>query len=143
MATSAEAKDGSPSLMSEERSGFTVRDGRHFQADGSARPDVVEERGPAPAQPATGETKPEVDFSSFIVSLAAQASALMLGGQAAGQGAAEAAPDLEGARQLISILEMLDDKTQGRRSTEESRLLEGLLFQLRMEYLRQSQRGGR
>jgi hypothetical protein len=36
---------------------------------------------------------------------------------------------------MIAILEMLRDKTQGRRSSEEDEVLESILYQLRMAYL--------
>jgi hypothetical protein len=125
--------------MSEDKTGFTVLDSRHFDAEG--RPRVSDADAPA-SEPAMAEVN--VDFPSFLVSLAAQASALMLGRQAAGgESAASVPPDLEGARRVISILEMLEDKTRGRRTDEESRLLDGLLFQLRLEYVRQREEGAR
>lgn len=49
--------------------------------------------------------------------------------------------DLEGARHIISVLEMLKDKTEGRRSAEEDRLLEGLLYELRVAWVSRSRAG--
>ena len=49
---------------------------------------------------------------------------------------------LDGARSLISILEMLRDKTEGRRTAEEEKVLEGLLFELRMAYVEKTREGG-
>ncbi len=51
---------------------------------------------------------------------------------------AEGAPPreaLQDARALISILEMLKDKTEGRRTPDEDRILEGVLYELRLGYL--------
>ena len=42
---------------------------------------------------------------------------------------------LAGARQIVAILEMLKDKTEGRRTANEDALLAELLFQLRMAYV--------
>ena len=42
---------------------------------------------------------------------------------------------LAGARQIVAILEMLKDKTEGRRTADEDALLAELLFQLRMAYV--------
>jgi hypothetical protein len=42
---------------------------------------------------------------------------------------------LEDARALISILEMLKDKTEGRRTPDEDRILDGVLYELRLGYL--------
>lgn len=155
--------------MSEKDKPFTVNDRRHFTPDGRAReeqPDVPEAgqasaEAPPPAHGRSGEPPPPtgepphgqagerpprrpgstgalapVDFASFVLSLGAQAG-MMLGAEPGADGAAEA---LEGARQLISILEMLQGKTEGRRSEEESRILEDLLFQLRLAYVERVKR---
>ncbi len=50
--------------------------------------------------------------------------------------------DLPQAKQVIDILVVLKDKTSGNLSTEESRLLEDLLFDLRMHYLEAIKRAG-
>jgi len=125
--------------MSEESKGFTVNDRRHFTADGFPR-DVRDEPTPLP-RPEPGEEPPplpNVDFGSFLISLAGQASVLLgLGAE----GEKDARVDLAGARQIISILEMLKEKTEGRRSAEEDRLLEGLLYELRIAWVSRSQAG--
>lgn len=43
--------------------------------------------------------------------------------------------DLAQARVSIDIVEMLHDRTQGRRSREESEFLDKVLFELRMNYI--------
>lgn len=139
---------GGPPLieMSEQSKGFTVNDRRHFTADGSPREEreekAREEKAPSPepeAQTAPPPFAEKVDFGSFVISLAGQASVLLgldVGGEAKPQ------LDLAGARQLISILEMLKDKTEGRRSAEEDRLLEGLLYELRTAWVSRSRASG-
>jgi hypothetical protein len=47
----------------------------------------------------------------------------------------DAGQALESARSIISILEMLKGKTEGRRTSQEDALLDGLLFELRMRYV--------
>jgi hypothetical protein len=62
-----------------------------------------------------------------------------------GQGLPEDADPREavdGARSIISILEMLRDKTDGRRTKQEDEVIEGLLFELRMAYVEKSRAGG-
>jgi len=142
--------------MSEREKPFTVNDRRHFGPDGRAREEQPEApaegpgsaasptpAGPAapdPAPPAPGPAPPPaagpVDFARFVLSLGAQAG-MMLADEPGGEAEADA---LEGARQIISILEMLQDKTEGRRTGEESRILEDLLFQLRMAYVARAKR---
>ncbi len=51
-------------------------------------------------------------------------------------------PDLPQAKQVIDILDVLKDKTSGNLSAEESRLLEDLLFDLRMRYLEAMKQAG-
>jgi hypothetical protein len=113
--------------MSDEKAGFTVTDRRHFAPDGKPRP----EGDPTPvAEP----PRDAIDFVQFVVSLAAQASVL-LRAPTAEPSETLPPPDREGARQIISILEMLKDKTEGRRTPEEERVLEEILFQLRLAYV--------
>jgi hypothetical protein len=140
---------------------FTVNDRRHFTADGEARGTPAEHAssgrgggaGEVPAEPAASREAPQpaasrevprhpggpVDFGSFLVSLGAQAGALLSGAGADEGMSAEDA--LAHAQQIVSILEMLQDKTQGRRTPDEDRLLEELLFQLRMAYVQKKQGG--
>jgi hypothetical protein len=139
--------------MSDEKKPFKVSDRRHFTVEGEAREDAPEERQepepqPEPASasqaassakdsPKSPETAPgsrhDVDFGSFIISMAAQAGALLEGIPESEGGPAK--PDLEGARSIISVLEMLRDKTQGRRTPEEDRIVEAVLYELRMGYV--------
>ncbi len=77
----------------------------------------------------------EIDFISFIMSLAT--SALMHLGEHE-EGVAAAPIDLPLAKQTIDILGMLREKTRGNLTAEEGRVLEGLLYDLRMRYLKQS-----
>ena len=127
--------------MSEESKGFTVNDRRHFTADGSPRAPGKEKPTAVPGSDAEAvQPSPlpaSADFASFLLSLAGQASAL-LGLDAEGE---KPPVDLEGARHIISVLEMLKDKTEGRRSAEEDRLLEGLLYELRIAWVSRSRAG--
>src|SRR5262245_13261614 len=135
--------------MSDRDKPFTVSDRRHFTPDGQPRSDEVRPSAPPAAQtrveePPVTRTAPstgaEADFSGFVVSLAGQAAALM-----AGEGLPEGSTKeegLEGARSIIAILEMLKDKTEGRRTAAEDELLEGLLFELRMGYVAKARVSG-
>jgi hypothetical protein len=130
--------------MSETEKPFTVSDRRHFAPDGRPRAagDAVTDAAPAEANrprdeardpsPRAAPAAPAVaDFSQFLLSLGAQAGVL-LSGERAETGRAEA---LQGAQSIIAILEMLKEKTEGRRSSSEEALLADLLFQLRLAYV--------
>jgi hypothetical protein len=156
--------------MSETEKPFTVNDRRHFTADGRPREEAAPEvsgespgeKAPPPPGPNSAAASKErqsvqtpepspgktggasavgpADFSQFLLSLGAQASILL-----SGQGLPEDADPkeaLEGARSIVSILEMLRDKTAGRRTRQEDEVLEGLLFELRMAYVNRSRAGG-
>jgi hypothetical protein len=125
--------------MTEETKPFTVSDRRHFTPEGSVRdeaPPETAEKGKT-SQPKAGspgaadEMDVPVDFSSFLLSLGAQAAELL-----AGAGEADDRPRLlREARSIISILEMLKEKTEGRRTDEEERVVQALLYELRMSYV--------
>ena len=86
------------------------------------------------SQQATG-TRP-LDFSTFLLSLGT--SALVQLGEAPAPGMGGIEQDLEGARQTIDILGMLDTKTAGNRTDAESNLLRNLLRDLRLRYVQAS-----
>ncbi len=74
------------------------------------------------------------------MSLGAQAGLLLSGeGRPEGMGTAEA---LEGVQSIVAILEMLKDKTEGRRTSAEDALLDDLLFQLRMAFVEAARGAG-
>jgi hypothetical protein len=133
--------------MSQTEKSFTVSDRRHFTPDGRPRDDADE--GPArqgPADPATpGVSAPRspgapADFSQFLATLAAQAG-MLLSGEGLPEGA-DRGEALEGARSVIAILDMLKEKTEGRRTSAEEALLDEILFQLRMAYVERARAGG-
>lgn len=77
----------------------------------------------------------EIDFMSFVMSLAT--SALMhLGEHDEG---VEARPvDLPLAKQTIDVIGMLREKTRGNLNPDEERVVEGVLYDLRMRFLKAS-----
>jgi hypothetical protein len=141
---------------------FTVNDRRHFTPEGQprqedlpeeaarpsaepepspARPDPAPARpDPAPARPRAAGTPPKADLASFVISLATQGT-FLLDGRGLPEGASPE-EGLYGAQSIISILEMLQDKTEGRRTPEETGLLESLLYELRMAYVAKARVSG-
>lgn len=110
----------------QEGRGFTVIDRRAGSDEAPASPDAASE----PAGPPPG-----VDFSSLCLSLAS--SALYHLGVAVLPESEEGIPqiDLPVARQTIDTLEMLELKTKGNLDADEARLLESMLYELRMHYV--------
>lgn len=81
---------------------------------------------------------PKVDFSTFVLSLATaalyQLGALPQQGADAA-GAESVAPDPLVAQQTLETLEMLREKTLGNLSEEERKLIDSLLYDLRLRFV--------
>jgi hypothetical protein len=78
---------------------------------------------------------PKIDLTTFFLSIS---SAAFMGLGIVPAGFAEgAAPkvDLNLAQQNIELLELMQEKTKGNRTSEEERLLEQLLFETRMRFV--------
>ena len=78
-----------------------------------------------------------IDFTNFILSLASSVQIQM--GIVPHPETNKTEMNLPGAKQTINILELLQEKTKGNLTDEEHKLLEGLLFDLRMRYVTLSQ----
>src|SRR5688572_14808267 len=74
-----------------------------------------------------------VDFSTHILSLASTAL-IALGKMPAPDGVQQAL-DLETARHLIDVLGMLEQKTKGNLDEAETKLLQSLIYDLRVAYV--------
>lgn len=81
----------------------------------------------------TGITLPKVDFSTFLLSLAS--SALVQLGEVPDPSTGKSELNLELAKHSIDIVCMLQDKIKNGLDPEETRLLEGILYELRMKYV--------
>lgn len=89
-------------------------------------------------QDMSGDDEP-VAFTSFIMSLATQV--LVQLGEMPPPSGMEIPRDLESARQTIDILTMLQQRTRGNLSNEESRFLEEVLHSLRMSFINAKKKG--
>jgi hypothetical protein len=134
--------------MSQSEKSFTVSDRRHFTPEGRPRDDASEPQGEEQAAeararaaaPGSGQdSEGPADFSHFLLGLAAQAGQLLAGQELPEGTTPEQA--LSGARSIVAILEMLKDKTEGRRTAEEDALVAELLFELRMAYVERTRAG--
>jgi hypothetical protein len=132
----------------EKSRGFKVEDRRRFSAEGEVKPEY---RGEPEAEessaPETEQVKPqakpeskaqqrepaEINFSAFIVGLSTQA--LVHLGEIPDPTTNQQNRDLVGASQLIDILAMLQEKSRGNLTAEEERLLQSILYDLRMRYV--------
>lgn len=95
---------------------------------------------PPPGQPEQDAAFPPASLSVLITSLGMQA--MMALGLMATSEAGPPKPRLNEARHLIDTLAVLEEKTAGNRTPEESALLDQLLHELRMGFVAIQQRAG-
>ena len=114
---------------------------RGFQMVGGPH-DPDSEASSKGAQRPSPEALAPITFGAFVLSLSASA-AIHLGLAAGPEGGEPSPPNLPLVKQTIDILEMLKVKTQGNLEAEETKLLDGLLFELRVRFIevRDSQGG--
>ncbi|NIS09263.1 MAG: DUF1844 domain-containing protein [Candidatus Dadabacteria bacterium] len=79
----------------------------------------------------------KIDFSNFVLSL--NTSALIHLGDIPDPQTRERIYDIQSAKQTIDILELLKTKTDGNLDTEEFKLLDDVIYDLRMKYVKISQ----
>ena len=89
----------------------------------------------------TTQDQPGISFGGFILSLATTA-AVHFGDIADPSTGQPLEPDLGAARQMIELIALLQEKTQGNLSPEEAKLVDDLLYELRMRFV-QAQQGER
>lgn len=128
--------------MSEEEKGFVFKDRRKLSQteEESGQEKMTPEEAPRAAE----ETKeappypllPEVNFSTFIVSLSTEI--LFHLGEIPHPETGERQKNLPLAKHAIDTLVMLQEKTQGNLTEEEKKLLESMLYDLRMCFIRAS-----
>lgn len=141
--------------MSEEQATFKVTDRRLFNPDGTMREDAQREEKPAPptpepvaqanAEPAAApaaervaEDEPEdinnpASFVNFVMSLASNAAAAL--GMMEHPATGQVSVDLQLAQYWIETLTMLRRKTSGNLTGQEIEVFDGLLSDLRMQFV--------
>ena len=87
-------------------------------------------------------SEPELSFTAFVLSLASTA-AIHFGDLADPVSGEQAELNLEGARQMIEILGLLEQKTRGNLTAEERQILEQVLYELRLRFVDASGGGKR
>jgi len=139
-----------------EEKGFVVKDRRKFTESGESREGAAAEQEETAAgtkdqaeevreekksgEPAAEEAAfPEMNFSHFIFSLST--SALYHFGDFPDPVSKKAEKNLAAARQTIDIIAMLKEKTEGNLSPDEKDLIDSVLFELRMRYVREKEGG--
>lgn len=149
--------------MAEEQDEVKVEDKRKFDSDGNLKKDDKAKTKSSPKEESkktikktasTEETEKqkdernkvkevyergkdsEIDFISFLFSL--YSSAILTMGEIPDPSTGEKIENLEQSREIIDIIAMLKEKTEGNLNQEESQAMEDILFQARMLYLKKT-----
>jgi hypothetical protein len=98
---------------------------------------LKENQGEASGKAAGGDETalPAIDFSTFVMSL--NASALVHLGVIDDPVSGKKTKNLPLGKQTVDMLRMLQEKTRGNLSEEEDKLLQGILYDLKIAYVRQ------
>ena len=115
-----------------EYKGFRIEDKRKLGREGEGKTDRVEEQAGSGLKGSLEDTS--VSFVGFLLSL--HASALLHLGKLADPRTGLYAQDLPLAKQTIDILGMIQEKTQGNLAEDESALLNHILYELRLEFVK-------
>ncbi|MCI0613207.1 DUF1844 domain-containing protein [bacterium] len=120
-----------------------VEDRRYFDQEGN--PIVQEEQKESPqtqeqpkaerTETQTSGTPPGLDFVAILFTYVH--TALMYLGEVKNPEEKES-ENLEGARQMIDILEVMQQKTKGNLTTQEEQYLESALYDLRMRFMKKA-----
>lgn len=116
--------------------GFKVQDRRGQRAE----PEPVRPAGPTPSTgprdrpPGPSDLPPGPDLTALIL-LLANSAVVHLGEEPEPMGGTAPA-DLAQAKFSIDLLGVLKEKTEGKRSSDESQLLDGILYDLQMRFVR-------
>jgi len=116
--------------MAEDIKDFILKD--EGESADPVKPDEAQ-----PKDSASHTAMPVMTFATFVISL--NHSALVNLGKIEDPSTGTKTKSLEMAKQTIDIIAMLEEKTKGNLTDEEEGLLKGLLYDLRMIYVKETQ----
>jgi len=142
--------------MEEEKNdkGFVIKDRRLFDESGEVRAEAEKkaEKKPDESAKAAENTSPpsqeedaqedygqfsEINFAGFIYSLAT--TAFYHFGDFPDPATSKTSRNLAAAKQTIDILSMLREKTEGNLEQGEKKMLDDILYELRMRYVKEAE----
>lgn len=129
--------------------GFVIKDKRIFDESGEARPEDLKKETADDKKSEENSLKeddqagtreeyiPEVTFSNFVLSLSTTVMYHL--GDFPDPATNKAQKNLAAAKQTIDMLNMIKIKTAGNLDTDEKGLLEGILYELMMRYVKEKE----
>ena len=117
-------------------SGFVVRDKRGQSREEPASESLDQATSAPASSPPDAKLSPEgppLSFSTFVLSLST--SALMLMGEQLSPENPPLPVNLPQAKEIIDILRILEEKTKGNLTEEETNVVRDMLYTLQMKYV--------
>jgi len=114
-------------------SGFKISDKRDSDDKKSTVEETSDKKNEKSGENAGTEKSLELNFSTFIISLSS--SVFSHFGEIADPITGEKEVNLPLARQTIDIISMLEEKTRGNLTKDESALITNILYELRVKYM--------
>lgn len=134
--------------MADEKkeSGFVIKDKRILSEDNETgeklasspseeKPEVKKNVKNKPIQEEEFDYPP-ITFSNFVLSLST--SAFLHFGDFPDPISGKAQKDLRAAKQTIDMLDMINEKTKGNLDDQEKNLIQGVLYELKMRYVKEN-----
>jgi hypothetical protein len=119
-----------------------VEDRRYFDQEGNPIAHQEEQEPPPQQEPSKAEEPKQtsvppasLDFVAILFTYV-HTALMYLGDEQDPEG--KESENLEGARQMIDILELMQQKTRGNLTKEEEQYLESALYDLRMRYMKKA-----
>ncbi len=128
-------------MAESEDKGYTVKDRRYMQMSEEEKAEVRKQgeaqKAADEAAKASQETPlPEITFSFFLFSLSSSAFSHL--GVIPDPETGEVKKNLPLAKQTIDLLALLREKTRNNLTTEEENLFDSILYDLRMQYIKEA-----
>ncbi len=128
-----------------EKNDLRIEDRRYFDKEGNP---IQSEEAPASVEPAgatqhqhketSNHPQPKIDFPSLIF-IYVQTALIHLG-ELEDPVQQKSVENFDAARQMIDILELLQEKTRGNITAQEDQYLEKALFDLRLLYVQKAKK---
>jgi hypothetical protein len=122
----------------DQEKGFVVRDKRFSARDETDSKPDESKKETAQEGAETDETPlPEITFTNLVLSIST--SALIQLGEIEDPISKKASKNLPLAKQTIDLIGMLKDRTKGNVSQDEEKMMEHILYDLRIRYVKASE----
>jgi hypothetical protein len=122
----------------EQEKGFVIKDKRFSAKKEGGEESKVKEELRTDKPPESDRQQevplPEINFTNLILSLSTQAVIQM--GEIQDPVTGQVTKNLPLAKQTIDLIGMLKEKTQGNLTSDEEKIVENLLYDLRMRYVK-------